>query len=102
MFSGVNFIKFSLTQANPHVHLSDLAQNNKLIAEHIWIDGALDIPSWSLTLIIKSRSVANVSKWNYDYLSCYQAPTQNSEVYMKQAAYLLALFHRGYNILVSI
>jgi len=50
----------------------------------------------------KERSVADVSKWNYDCSSCYQAQTQILEVFMKQATYFLTLFRRGYNILESI
>jgi len=85
---------------NPLVHLNDLSQKGKVIAEYIWIDGAFGIRSKTRTLDKKPTSINEIPNWNYDGSSCYQAPTNNSEIIIKPVAIFPDPFRGGDNILV--
>lgn len=81
--------------------LFNLPQNDKIIAEYIWIDGSgIVLRSKCRTLNSKVNSVADIPEWNYDGSSTYQAVTDQSEVILKPVAFYKDPFRRGDNILV--
>jgi len=80
---------------------SDLPQNNKIIAEYLWIDGSgQEVRSKSRTLDKKITKLDQLPEWNFDGSSTNQATTANSEVIMKPVAFYPDPFRRGDNILV--
>ena len=71
------------------------------VCEYVWIDGS------GITLRSKCRSVPGrvesidqVPEWNYDGSSCYQAPTDNSEIILRPVAIFRDPFRRGQHLLV--
>ena len=80
--------------------ISGLDQGGKIIAEYVWIDGAMGLRSKCRTLPGKINSVSELPEWNYDGSSCYQAAAENSEIIMRPVAYFPDPFRGGDNILV--
>lgn len=81
--------------------LTNLSQNNNVIAEYIWIDGGNGLRAKCKT--INKKKVSNLSQipeWNYDGSSTYQAKTENSEVILKPVFYFPDPFRGGNNIMV--
>ncbi|CAG9321121.1 unnamed protein product [Blepharisma stoltei] len=79
-----------------------LPQNNKIIAEYVWIGGrGLDIRSKSRTLDIpKIKSLSDIPEWNYDGSSTFQASGHDSEILLKPRVFYPDPFRLGNNILV--
>jgi len=71
-----------------------------VIAEYIWIDGALGMRAKCRTLPQKIGSIAEIPEWNYDGSSTYQATTESSEVILKPIFYFPDPFRGGDNIMV--
>lgn len=90
----------SRQQLTANSEMRDLDQRGKVIAEYIWIDGALDLRAKARTLDGVPANVAALPEWNFDGSSCHMAPTENSEVICKPVAMFPDPFRRGDNILV--
>merc|ERR1712178_454151 len=76
-------------------------QGGKIIAEYVWIDGSgITLRSKCRTLDGPVNSVDDLPEWNYDGSSCYQAPTDNSEIIMKPCAVFRDPFRKGNHVLV--
>ena len=73
-----------------------------VVAEYVWIDGSgITLRSKCRTLDVSEvRSLADIPEWNYDGSSCYQAPTDNSEIIMRPVAYFRDPFRKGNHIIV--
>ena len=80
--------------------LRDIGQRGNIIAEYIWIDGALGMRAKCRTLTQKVGSIADLPEWNYDGSSTYQATTESSEVILKPVFYFPDPFRGGDNIMV--
>jgi glutamine synthetase len=64
-----------------------LDQLGNCIVEYVWIGGTgLDLRSKSKTYDFEVKSVDDLSEWNYDGSSTYQATTEKSEVTLKPVA----------------
>ena len=77
--------------------------NGAIIAEYIWLDGAQIIRSKARVIHLKEGQEVTLDllpDWNYDGSSCYQAPTENSEIIMKPVAFFPDPFRQGKNIIV--
>ena len=73
-----------------------------VVAEYVWIDGSgITLRSKCRTLDVEEvKSLADIPEWNYDGSSCYQAPTDNSEIIMKPVSYFRDPFRKGNHIIV--
>lgn len=80
----------------------DLNQGNNVIAEYVWIDGAMGVRSKAKTIagVSKITSLDQLPEWNFDGSSCYQATTENSEIIMKPVAFFPDPFRGGNNVVV--
>lgn len=80
----------------------NLDTKNNVIAEYVWIDGAMGVRSKARTLsgVSKVTSLDQLPEWNFDGSSCYQATTENSEIIMKPVAFFPDPFRGGNHILV--
>jgi len=87
-------------QLTTNTFMNDLDQKGRVIAEYVWMDGALDLRGKARTLNEKPASVSDLPEWNFDGSSCHMAPTENSEVIMKPVAMFPDPFRRGDNIIV--
>jgi glutamine synthetase len=90
--------------ANCQVYAS-LDQKGKIMAEYVWIGGAvttggLDLRSKTKTLNIIPSSVDDLPEWNYDGSSTNQAPGTDSEVILRPRAMFADPFRQNGNILV--
>ena len=75
--------------------------NNCVVAEYVWIDGSgITLRSKCRTLEGTVTSLADIPEWNYDGSSCYQAPTDNSEIIMRPVAFFRDPFRKGNHIIV--
>ena len=81
-------------------YLRDRDQRGKIIAEYVWIDGAMGLRAKCRTLEKKVSKVEDLPDWNFDGSSCYMATTENSEIILKPAAFFPDPFRGGDNILV--
>ena len=79
-----------------------LPSGNNVIAEYVWIDGAMGVRSKARTLagISKVTKLEELPEWNFDGSSCYQASTENSEIIMKPVAFFPDPFRGGNHIIV--
>ena len=75
-------------------------KGGKIIAEYIWLGGAGELRSKCRTLDGPVSQVSDLPEWNYDGSSCYQAPTENSEIIMKPVYFFPDPFRGGDNIMV--
>jgi glutamine synthetase len=80
----------------------NLPGGDNVVAEYVWIDGAGGVRSKAKTIagVKKITSLDQLTDWNFDGSSCYQATTENSEIIMKPVAYYPDPFRGGNNILV--
>nr|XP_043631087.1 glutamine synthetase PR-2 isoform X2 [Erigeron canadensis] len=84
-----------------NLNLSAIHDNNKLIAEYIWIGGTgLDLRSKARTLSGPMDDPGKLPKWNYDGTSTGQACGKDTEVILYPQAMFKDPFRRGNNILV--
>jgi len=84
-------------------HLNQLEQKNNIIAEYIWIDGTgLNLRAKARTIVNKTKieSLKELSEWNYDGSSTYQATTENSEVTLVPVAFYDDPFRGAPNVIV--
>ena len=81
-------------------YMRDLNQKGRVIAEYIWIDGAMGMRSKCRTLEGPVSSLDDLPEWNYDGSSTYQATTENSEIILKPCFYFPDPFRGGDNIMV--
>jgi len=70
------------------------------MAEYIWIDGSGGLRSKSKTIFKKVTDVKDLPEWNFDGSSTGQAPSDNSDVYLRPVAYYPDPLRLGDNILV--
>jgi glutamine synthetase len=90
-------------QSNTNTNLQflrNLDQKGMIIAEYIWIDGAMGMRSKTRTLGGVPKDVSELPDWNYDGSSTYQATTENSEIILKPAFFFPDPFRGGENIMV--
>ena len=74
---------------------------DKTVAEYVWLDGSgITLRSKCRTLDHPVNSIDDLPEWNYDGSSCYQAPTDNSEIIMKPVAVFRDPFRKGNHKLV--
>ena len=81
-------------------YLRNLDQKGRIIAEYIWIDGAMGMRAKCRTLEAKVTKLSDLPDWNYDGSSTYQATTENSEIILKPAFFFPDPFRGGDNIMV--
>merc|ERR1712038_1576422 len=75
--------------------------SDKTVAEYVWLDGSgITLRSKCRTLEGRVNGVEDIPDWNYDGSSCYQAPTDNSEIIMKPVAVFRDPFRKGNHVLV--
>lgn len=92
-----------LSLYNQYVKINDGWESieNVTVAEYVWIDGSgITLRSKCRTLEGIVSSVDQCPEWNYDGSSCYQAPTDNSEIIMRPVAIFRDPFRRAHHILV--
>ncbi|KAL9632027.1 MAG: hypothetical protein Q9164_005563, partial [Protoblastenia rupestris] len=77
-----------------------LDQKGSVLAEYVWIDGTNGVRSKTKTLGGPVKSYKELSEWNFDGSSCGQAPSDNSDVYLRPVAIFPDPFRGGDNILV--
>jgi len=70
----MNTNSFAASKSNLNF-TKDLDQGNNVIAEYVWIDGAMGVRSKARTLtgVSKITRLNQLPEWNYDGSSCYQA-----------------------------
>lgn len=80
----------------------ELDQGDSIIAEYVWIDGAMGVRSKARTItgVKEITSLDQLPEWNYDGSSCYQASTSNSEIIVKPVAFFRDPFRGGKNVVV--
>lgn len=78
----------------------DLPQRGCVQAEYVWIDADNGVRSKVKTLKSKPASPADLPEWNFDGSSTGQAPSQDSDVYLRPVAMYPCPFRRGDNLIV--
>jgi glutamine synthetase len=75
-------------------------ETRSIILEYVWIDGNMGLRSKYKTLTV-TGSTLDISQWNYDGSSCYQANVDDSEVILNPIAfYNNPFFEKGTSFLV--
>ena len=74
--------------------------DDKIIAEYIWLGGNGELRSKAKTLSFKDWTPETLPPWDYDGSSTGQAPGNNSEIIIIPRAIFLCPFREGKNILV--
>jgi len=77
-----------------------LDQKGQIMAEYVWIDASGGLRSKSRSLPQKVTDIKQLPEWNFDGSSTGQAPGDNSDVYLRPAAYYPDPLRLGDNILV--
>jgi len=77
-----------------------LPQGDKVQAEYVWIDGDGGLRNKTTTVSKKVSDIGELRIWDFDGSSTNQAPSDNSDVYLRPAAIFKDPFRGGDNILV--